>query len=58
MIQEYYGEIVLHIAIINRNTTMVEWLLADECSRPYREEQLTAVASGQFFQTYTSLSLG
>ena len=54
MIQEYYGEIVLHIAIINRDITMVEWLLADECSRPYREQQLTAIASGHFFQVYTT----
>jgi hypothetical protein len=57
MIQEYYGEIVLHIAIINRNTTMVEWLLGDECTRPYREKQLTATASGRFFQLYISLCL-
>ena len=52
--QEYYGEIVLHIAIINRNATMVEWLLGDECNRPYREQQLLAVASGRFFQVYIS----
>jgi hypothetical protein len=48
--QEYYGEIVLHIAIINRNATMVEWLLGDKYNRPYREQQLAAVASGHFFQ--------
>jgi hypothetical protein len=57
MIQEYYGEIVLHIAIINRNAAMVEWLLGDECSRPYREQQLAAAASGKFFQLYISLCL-
>ncbi|CAF4180911.1 unnamed protein product [Rotaria socialis] len=47
---EYYGEIVLHIAIINRNATMVEWLLGDKRNRPYQEQQLTAAASGHFFQ--------
>jgi hypothetical protein len=57
MIQEYYGEIVLHIAIINRNATMVEWLLGNEYIRPYREQQLTAAASGHFFQLYISLCL-
>ncbi|CAF4829654.1 unnamed protein product [Rotaria socialis] len=49
---EYYGEIVLHIAIINRNATMVEWLLGDKRNRPYQEQQLTAAASGHFFQLY------
>jgi hypothetical protein len=50
MIQEYYGEVVLHIAIINRNATMIEWLLSDEHIEPYRDQQLTAAASGHFFQ--------
>ncbi|CAF0874251.1 unnamed protein product [Rotaria sordida] len=47
---EYYGEIVLHIAIIKRNATMVEWLLGDEKNLPYREQQLTAAACGNFFK--------
>jgi hypothetical protein len=55
--QEYYGEIVLHIAIINRNATMVEWLLGDKYNRPYREQQLTAAASGNFFKVYIFPSL-
>jgi hypothetical protein len=29
---------------------MVEWLLGDEGNRPYREQQLTAAASGNFFK--------
>ncbi|CAF3432259.1 unnamed protein product [Rotaria sp. Silwood1] len=47
---EYYGENVLHIAIIKRNATMVEWLLGDEKNRAYREQQLTAAACGNFFK--------
>ncbi|CAF1179198.1 unnamed protein product [Adineta steineri] len=47
---EYYGEIVLHIAIINRNAIIIEWLLSNERVRLYREQQLTATASGHFFQ--------
>ena len=31
---------------------MVEWLLGDEANRPYREQQLTAVASGSFFRMF------
>jgi ankyrin repeat protein len=50
--QEYYGEIVLHIAIINRNATMVEWLLGDKYNRPYREQQLAAVASGHQYAPF------
>lgn len=53
MIQEYYGEIILHIAIINRNVSMVKWLLSNERTRTYREKQLTAAATGQFFQLYS-----
>ncbi|CAF1042683.1 unnamed protein product [Rotaria sordida] len=47
---EYYGEIPLHIAIIKRNPTMVEWLLGDERNKAYEEQQLTAAASGHFFR--------
>ncbi|CAF0965109.1 unnamed protein product [Rotaria sordida] len=47
---EYYGEIALHIAIVNRNASIVEWLLSDEHIQPYRELQLTATANGHFFQ--------
>ncbi len=50
LFQEYYGEIVLHIAIIKQNAAMVEWLLSDEYNRPYREEQLIATATGDFFK--------
>ncbi|CAF1556272.1 unnamed protein product [Rotaria magnacalcarata] len=48
--EEYYGEIVLHIAIIKRNPTMVEWLLGEEHNKAYLEQQLTSAASGVFFQ--------
>ncbi|UJR21723.1 hypothetical protein I4U23_024800 [Adineta vaga] len=47
---EYYGEVVLHIAIIKRNPTMVEWLLGEDHNIAYQEQQLTAAASGNFFQ--------
>ncbi len=50
MIQEYYGETVLHIAIIKRNATMIEWLLGDENNQPFRQEQLKATATGNFFK--------
>lgn len=50
--QEYYGEMVLHIAIIKQNPTMVEWLLGEDHNRPYREKQLSAKACGSFFQVY------
>ncbi len=48
--QEYYGENVLHIAIIKRNATMVEWLLGDENNQAYQDDLLTAAASGNFFK--------
>ena len=54
MFQEYYGEVALHIAIIKRNPTMVEWLLGAENNQPYIEQQLTAAASGNFFKVYVS----
>ncbi|CAF0801749.1 unnamed protein product [Adineta ricciae] len=47
---EYYGENALHIAIIKRNATMVEWLLGDEQNQRYQRKQLTACASGNFFK--------
>ncbi|CAF1503549.1 unnamed protein product [Adineta ricciae] len=47
---EYRGEVVLHIAIIKRNAAMVEWLLSNEHSKFYREQQLAATANGSFFQ--------
>ncbi|CAF4384213.1 unnamed protein product, partial [Didymodactylos carnosus] len=47
---EYYGENVLHIAIIKKNAAMVEWLLVDPNNRPYREKLLNAKASGNFFK--------
>ena len=50
--QEYFGENVLHIAIIKGNAQMVEWLLNDKSNLPYRQQQLLAVASGNFFQVY------
>lgn len=49
-VQEYYGEVALHIAIIKRNASMVEWLLGDEANQAYRHQQLTAAASGTFFR--------
>ncbi|UJR09267.1 hypothetical protein I4U23_013512 [Adineta vaga] len=46
----YYGENILHIAIVKRNPTMVEWLLGTEELEPYRKELLTARATGDFFK--------
>ena len=31
---------------------MIEWLLGDEQNKSYQEQQLTATASGNFFQAY------
>jgi hypothetical protein len=31
---------------------MVEWLLGDARNEPYREQQLTGAASGNFFRVY------
>jgi hypothetical protein len=31
---------------------MVEWLLGDEHTKAFREQQLTATASGSFFSLY------
>jgi len=31
---------------------MVEWLLGDEHNKAFREQQLTATASGSFFSVY------
>ncbi|CAF1052768.1 unnamed protein product [Rotaria sordida] len=46
----YYGENILHIAIVKRNPTMVEWLLYNNHLESYREELLTATATGDFFK--------
>jgi hypothetical protein len=48
----YRGENVLHIAIVKRNASMVEWLLSEELLQPYRENLLTAAATGDFFKMY------
>ncbi|CAF0946381.1 unnamed protein product, partial [Didymodactylos carnosus] len=47
---EYYGENVLHIAIIKKNAAMVDWLLVDPSNKPYKETLLKATASGNFFK--------
>ncbi|CAF3956669.1 unnamed protein product [Rotaria sp. Silwood1] len=47
---KYYGENILHIAIANRNPTMVEWLLSNDRLEPYRQQLLTARATGSFFK--------
>ncbi|CAF2901735.1 unnamed protein product [Rotaria sp. Silwood2] len=46
----YYGENILHIAIVKRNPTMIEWLLNNDHLEPYREQLLTATATGDFFE--------
>ncbi|CAF1221511.1 unnamed protein product, partial [Rotaria sordida] len=46
----YYGENILHIAIVKRYTTMVEWLLCNEHLESYRQQLLTATATGDFFK--------
>ncbi|CAF4952987.1 unnamed protein product, partial [Rotaria sp. Silwood1] len=46
----YYGENILHIAIVKRNPTMVEWLLNNDNLEIYRQQLLTATATGDFFK--------
>jgi len=46
----YFGENILHIAIVKRNPAMVEWLLSNDCLEPYRHELLNATATGEFFK--------
>ncbi|CAF2906771.1 unnamed protein product [Rotaria sp. Silwood2] len=46
---KYYGENILHIAIVKRNSTMVEWLLSNDHLEPYRQQLLAARATGSFF---------
>ena len=36
---------------------MVDWLLGDERNKAFREQQLTATASGNFFAVFVCLSL-
>lgn len=36
---------------------MVDWLLGDERNKAFREQQLTATASGNFFRVFVDLSL-
>lgn len=36
---------------------MIEWLLGDENNQPYRQEQLKATATGDFFKMFVSISL-
>ena len=45
----------LHIAIIKRNAAMVEWLLDDMHNKIYQQQQLTAIANGDFFKMYVSI---
>ena len=35
---------------------MVDWLLGDERNKAFREQQLTATASGNFFKVFVCLS--
>ncbi|CAF1032280.1 unnamed protein product [Rotaria sp. Silwood1] len=47
---KYYGENILHIAIVKRNLDMVKWLLSDIHSESNRQQLLTATATGDFFK--------
>ena len=50
VVQVYFGENVLHIAIVKRNATMAAWLLEDEHLQDYRQVLLQATATGDFFK--------
>ncbi|CAF1310734.1 unnamed protein product [Rotaria sp. Silwood1] len=47
---KYHGENILHIAIVQRNPAMVEWLLSNDRLEPYRQQLLTARTTGSFFK--------
>ncbi|CAF2776722.1 unnamed protein product [Rotaria sp. Silwood2] len=47
---KYYGENILHIAIVKRNLDMVKWLLSDIYSVTNRQQLLTATTTGDFFK--------
>ncbi|CAF1415395.1 unnamed protein product [Rotaria sordida] len=47
---KYYGENILHIAIVKRNLAMVKWLLRNIHSESNRQQLLTATATGDFFK--------
>ena len=38
------------LLLLKRNPKMVEWLLSNEILEPYRDELLTATATGDFFK--------
>ncbi|CAF3806276.1 unnamed protein product [Rotaria sp. Silwood1] len=48
---KYHGENILHIAIVQRNPAMVEWLLSNDHLESYRQQLLTARTTGSFFKT-------
>ncbi|CAF1345973.1 unnamed protein product [Rotaria sordida] len=47
---KYHGENILHIAIVQRNPAMVEWLLSNDHLEPFRQQLLTARTTGSFFK--------
>ncbi|CAF4011245.1 unnamed protein product [Rotaria magnacalcarata] len=46
----YYGENILHLAIVKREANMVDWLLSHASLEPYKDELLRARATGDFFK--------
>ncbi|CAF1660399.1 unnamed protein product [Rotaria magnacalcarata] len=46
----YYGENILHLAIVKREANMVDWLLSQASLEPYKDELLRARATGDFFK--------
>ncbi|CAM4838806.1 unnamed protein product [Rotaria magnacalcarata] len=46
----YYGENILHLAIVKREANMVNWLLSHASLEPYKDELLRARATGDFFK--------
>ncbi|CAM2718816.1 unnamed protein product [Rotaria socialis] len=46
----YYGENILHLAIVKREANMVDWLLSHASLEPYKHGLLAARATGDFFK--------
>ncbi|CAF1601501.1 unnamed protein product, partial [Didymodactylos carnosus] len=57
-LSEYYGENVLHVAIIKKNAEMVEWLLGDPNNYAYRDQLLNGTATGSESPRYLITSSG
>lgn len=50
ILQIYFGENILHLAIVKRNAALIEWLLSEDHLAAHRTALLQARATGDFFK--------